>query len=323
MLAGFPKGLFMRIVSLLPSATEIICQLGLGDQLVGVTHECDYPPFVAQLPKVTRTLIPHDATSSEIDALVRERLTTDRALYTLDMSVLQRLAPDLIVTQALCDVCAVAESEVTAAACSLPGNPRVINLEPMSLQDVLNTLVTVGQAVGIQDRAEVVVRDLKQRIDGVRIRSSQLTQRTRMILLEWLDPPFSSGHWSPELAQLAGGDEILGLAGRPSRTLDWDEVIQAAPDVLFIACCGFSMERTLQDLPGLVARPGWKNLPAVKSGRVYVTDGNAYFSRPGPRLVDGMEILAHALHPDLHPLPPGLAAARQLTARELTDGIAE
>ena len=313
----------MRVVSLLPSATEIICQLGLRNQLVGVTHECDYPPFVAQLPKVTRTLIPHDATSGEIDALVRERLKTDRTLYTLDMPVLEQLAPDLIVTQALCDVCAVAESEVTAAACSLPGSPKVINLEPMSLQEVLKTLITVGQATGMQDQAAGAVADLQARIDAVRVRSAQLQKRTKMILLEWLDPPFSSGHWSPELTELAGGEELIGVAGQPSRTLDWDEVLRAAPDVLLIACCGFSMERTLQDLPGLVARPGWKNLPAVKSGRVYVTDGNAYFSRPGPRLVDGMEILAHALHPELHPLPPGLTAARQLTARELHDGIAE
>ena len=302
----------MRIVSLLPSATEIVCSLGLSDQLVGVTHECDYPAFVADLPRVTRTLIPHDASSREIDVLVRERLKTQRALYSLDMPTLERLAPDLIVTQALCDVCAVAEAEVTAAACSLPGRPRVINLEPMSLGDVFDTLLAVGRAAGVPDRAASVVEGLRRRVERVALRSALAASRPRVVLLEWLDPPFSCGHWSPELVELAGGDEAIGRAGSPSRTLGWREVLDARPDVVFIACCGFSLERTLSDLPGLDSRPGWADLPAVRSGRVFVTDGNAYFSRPGPRLVDSLEIMAHALHPDVHPLPPGLPAARRL-----------
>lgn len=312
----------MRIVSLLPSATEIVCDLGLGDDLVGVTHECDHPPFVAGLPKVTRTLIPHDAGSRDIDALVRERLKTQRALYTLDLPTLERLAPDLIVTQALCDVCAVAEAEVTAAACSLPGRPRVINLEPVSLEDVLDTLRAVGRAAGVADRGEAVVSDLRRRIDATAARTERVADRPRVVLLEWLDPPFSCGHWSPELVWLAGGDEVIGRAGRPSRTLAWEEVVAARPDVLVVACCGFSLERTLVDVPGLTARPGWADLPAVRAGRVYVTDGNAYFSRPGPRLVDSLEILAHALHPDVHPLPRGLPAARRLTPAELGAGEA-
>ncbi len=307
----------MRIVSLLPSSTEIICQLGLGDALVGVTHECDYPPFVTELPKVTRTLIPHDASSREIDELVRERLKTQRALYTLDLPTLERLRPDLIVTQALCDVCAVAEAEVTAAACSLPGRPRVINLEPTSLDEVLTTLRMVADAAGVSDRANAVIGALQQRIDSVAARSMRVTERPRVVVLEWLDPPFSCGHWTPELVQFAGGDEVIGRAGQPSRTLTWDEVIAAQPDVLFVACCGFSLERTLVDLPGRCSRPGWANLPAVKTEQVYVTDGNAYFSRPGPRLVDSLEIIAHALHPDLHPLPSGLPPARRLTRAEL------
>ncbi len=312
----------MRIVSLLPSATEIVCQLGLGNDLVGVTHECDFPAFVAGLPKVTRTLIPHDASNRDIDALVRERLQTERALYTLDLPTLERLRPDLIVTQALCDVCAVAEAEVTAAACSLPGRPRVINLEPISLEDVLDTLRAVGRAAGVAGRGEVVVADLRRRTDAVAARSARVADRPRVVLLEWLDPPFSCGHWSPELVRLAGGDEAIGRAGRPSRTLPWEEILAARPDVLFVACCGFDLNRTLADVPSLAARPGWADLPAVRSGRVYVTDGNAYFSRPGPRLVDGLEILAHALRPDVHPLPPGLPAARQLTPAELGAGEA-
>ncbi len=312
----------MRIVSLLPSASEIVCELGLGEQLVGVTHECDHPPFVAHLPKVTRTLIPHDATSRQIDALVRERLQTQKALYTLDLPTLERLRPDLIVTQALCDVCAVAEAEVTAAACSLPGRPKVVNLEPTSVQDVLDTLHAVARTAGVPERAETVVGDLRRRIDVVSARSQRVADRPRVVLLEWLDPPFSCGHWSPELVRLAGGDEVIGRPGLPSRTLSWKEVAAASPEVLVIACCGFDLTRTLADLPGLLNRPGWADLPAVRARRVYVTDGNAYFSRPGPRLVDSLEILAHALHPDVHPLPPRRPAARRLTPGELLVGEA-
>jgi iron complex transport system substrate-binding protein len=272
---------------------------------------------VAELPKVTQTLIPHDATSAAIDSLVRERLKTQRALYTLDLPTLERLAPDLIVTQALCDVCAVAEAEVTAAACALPGRPRVVNLEPMSLDEVLDTLSLVARAAGVANRAAGVVRELRQRIDSVASRSARLQERPRVVALEWLDPPFSCGHWTPELVRLAGGDERIGEPGRPSRTLRWEEVVAAAPDILFVACCGFSLERTLVDLPVLRSRTGWTDLPAVRGGHVYVTDGNSYFSRPGPRLVDSLEILAHALHPQLHPLPAGLPAARRLTREEL------
>jgi iron complex transport system substrate-binding protein len=272
------------------------------------------------LPKVTRTLIPHDAARHEIDALVRERLKTRRALYTLDLPTLERLAPDLIVTQALCDVCAVAEAEVTAAACALPGRPRVVNLEPVSLDGVLDTLPVVARAAGVPGRGAAVLGGLRRRIDAVAARSAGLSDRPRVVLLEWLDPPFSSGHWSPELVGLAGGEEVLGRPGRPSRTLGWDEVVAARPEALVVACCGFSLDRALVDLPTLLARPGWSDLPAVRAGRVYFTDGNAYFSRPGPRLVDSLEIVAHALHPAVHPLPPGLPPARRLTPGELVPG---
>lgn len=302
----------MRIVSLLPSATEIVCELGLREQLVGVTHECDYPPFVRTLPKVTRTLIPTDASSREIDALVRERLKTDRALYRLDMPTLERLQPDLIVTQALCDVCAVAEEEVRKAACALACAPTVINLEPTRLADLFTSLRTVGRAAGVPDRADAVVDRLAARVEAVERRTAQLETRTRVVLLEWIDPPFCAGHWSPELVRLAGGCEVLGREGRPSKTTAWEEIVGADPDILFIACCGFDAERTRQDLPILTARPGFSRLSCSHSGRVYWVDGSAYFNRPGPRLVDSLEILAHALHPEVHPLPEGLPAAERL-----------
>ncbi len=302
----------MRIVSLLPSATEIICAIGLREHLVGVTHECDYPVGVADLPKVTKTLIPHDAPSGEIDQLVREQLKTGQALYSLDLPVLESLRPDLIVTQALCDVCAVAESEVQSAACSLPGNPRVINLEPTRLSEVLECIRQVGEAAGCLSATEDCVADLQRRVDAVAVRTAKIEDRPSVILLEWIDPPFCAGHWSPELVALAGGREAIGVAGARSVTIDWDEIVAADPEVLMIACCGFDVRRTMQDLPILISKPNWQSLTCVKTNRVFIVDGSAYFSRPGPRLVDSLEILANALHPHAHPLPDGLPAPARM-----------
>jgi iron complex transport system substrate-binding protein len=304
----------LRIVSLLPSATEIVCTLGLEDRLVGVTHECDYPAFVRRLPSITRTLIPAEASSAEIDRLVREQLRTKQALYTLDLPALERLRPHLIVTQALCDVCAVAENEVEAAACSLPGHPRVINLEPQTLAQVFDAIRQVAEAAGAVRNGEEAVSALTARVKTVAARSAGLGQRPHVALLEWLDPPFSCGHWSPELVRLAGGVEGLGREGERSRTLSWDEVAAWQPEVVFIACCGFGVERTLEDVATLQSVAAWRDLPAVRSGRVYVADGAQYFNRPGPRLVDSLEILAHALHPEVHPLPAGLPPPVRVSA---------
>lgn len=268
----------MRIVSLLPSATEIVCCLGLRDQLVGVTHECDFPLGVESLPKVTRTVIPHDATSGEIDAWVRERLKTDKALYSLDMETLERLEPELIVTQALCDVCAVAEHEVNDAACRLPGSPRVINLEPTCLAEVFDCIMAVGKAVGIEDRTREVVTDLQVRVDAIIQRGRALSHQPSVILLEWIDPPFSAGHWSPELVAMAGGREAVGVAGARSKTVPWEKITRADPEVMVIACCGFNVERTKQDLPILESYPGWSSLRCVRNNRVHIVDGSAFFS---------------------------------------------
>lgn len=287
----------MRIVSLLPSATEIVCALGLGDQLVGVTHECDYPPAVRSLPKVTHTLIPTDAASCDIDEMVRAQLNTERTLYKLDLPALERLQPDLIVTQTLCDVCAVAESDVAAAVCRLPGRPTVINLEPTRLEDVFESMHTVGAAAGIGNRAKEAVTELRARVAAVAGRAQRLAHRPRVVLLEWIDPPFSSGHWSPELVELAGGREMIGRAGDRSRRVEWEEVVRADPEVLVVACCGFDAARTMQDLPILRSYSGYEGLSCVRAGRVHVVDGNAYFSRPGPRLVESVEILAELIHP--------------------------
>ncbi len=313
----------MRIVSLLPAATEIVCALGLEEQLVGVSHECDHPRAVRDLPKVTRSLIPVSAPSGEIDRLVRERLNTQSALYSLDLAVLQELRPDLIVTQALCDVCAVAQDEVQAAACALPHAPRVVNLEPQTLGEVLDAVRHIAVVTGTQPRGDEVVRELQARVDAVAERSERIATKPRVALIEWLDPPFSCGHWNPELVRLAGGIEGLGREGERSRTVAWDEVVAWQPEVVVLACCGLDAERTLGELPLLQTVAGWHDMPAARSGRVYVTDGSQYFSRPGPRLVDSLEILAHALHPDVHPLPNALPAAlcvdTALTSGRATD----
>jgi iron complex transport system substrate-binding protein len=291
-------GIAQRIVSLLPSATEIICALGLRDRLVGVSHECDWPADVGTLPAVTRSRIPEGLASSAIDGLVRERLATERALYHLDLPLLEGLAPDLLVTQALCDVCAVAADEVEAAACSLPGAPRVLNLEPMSLADVFATLRLVGDAAGVTATATRVVAGLEARIDRL-CRLVQGLPAPRVAFLEWVDPPFNGGHWTPELIRLAGGIDVFGAVGKPSRTRPLTEIAGLAPDVIVIACCGFGVGRAARDLPALAACREWQALPAVRTGRVYLADGNHFFNRPGPRLVDSLEILARALHPGL------------------------
>jgi iron complex transport system substrate-binding protein len=253
---------------------------------------------------------------SHIDALVRERLRTRQALYSLDLPALERLQPELIVTQALCDVCAVAEEEVAAAACRLPGHPRVVNLEPTRLVEVFECLRLVGDAVGVPGRAREAIARLQARVEAVENRMRGISARPRVVLLEWIDPPFCSGHWSPELVRLAGGREVIGREAEPSRTIAWNEIVQADPEVLVIACCGWDVERSRQDLPILATYPGFGDLACVRSGHVYLLDGNAYFSRPGPRLVDSLEILAHILHPRVHPLPRGLPAAQRATAEE-------
>ena len=305
----------MRIVSLLPSATEIVCALGVGSRLVGVTHECDYPPSVGRLPKVTRALIPADATSRVLDRYVSEQFRTTRALYALDLPLLKDVRPDVIVTQSLCDVCAVSPKEVQAALAQLSGNPCVVRLEPQSLEGLYESIRQVASVVGVS--AEETICGLKARVEAVAAKSAAPAARPRVALLEWLDPPFSCGHWNPELVRIAGGLEGLGKEGFPSRRLRWQEVFAWRPEIIVMACCGFNVDRALQDLASVRWIEGWQELPAVRSGLVYLADGSQYFNRPGPRLVDSLELLAHAFHPELHPVPDGLSALRRLTRVDL------
>jgi iron complex transport system substrate-binding protein len=303
----------MRIVTLLPSATEIVCRLGLREQLVGVTHECDFPESVLGLPKVTRTLIPSGASSAQIDEMVRRRARERMALYELDEAMVSALRPDLIVTQALCDVCAVDETEVRRAAGAMEWGPRIVNLEPMSLGGMFDSLRDVGVAANVPDQAETAIAEMKQRVSAVVERGRGISKRPSVVFLEWLNPLFCGGHWNPELIDLAGGVELIGKSGERSRRIEWPALQAADPDVLFIACCGFSEARTRADLESLRDKAQWNGLKAVRIGRVYVADGSAYFSRPGPRLVESLEILANALHPQIHP-EPGHAVADSLPA---------
>ncbi|HBE68869.1 MAG TPA: cobalamin-binding protein [Planctomycetaceae bacterium] len=241
--------------------------------------------------------------------MVREQARSGASLYSLKEETLHALKPDLIVTQAVCNVCAVSDADVTRAVKQMPGAPQVLNLEPNNLAEVFDSLELVGKAAGAESRASEVVEQLRSRVARVRNQTSSLAQLKSVVFLEWIDPPFCAGHWTPELIRFAGGKECLGESGSRSRTITWRDIIQADPDALVLACCGFDVPRTLLELPSLENRPEFQTLRCVRNGAVYVIDGNAYFNRPGPRLVDGLEVLANALHESVHPLPAHLEPA--------------
>lgn len=304
----------MRVVSLLPSATEILHFVGAGGDLVGITHECDYPKGVEKLPKLTATSIdPHSMTSAEIDAAIGEHLTDTGSIYSLDTKLLEELKPDLVLTQGLCDVCAVSLNIVEQAVSVLPKTLRVLSMNPMSLGEVLDVTVEVGDAVGRGAEAREKVAALKRRLAYIEETVAKLS-RPRVGCIEWLDPPFSAGHWVPEMVRLAGGKEIFAREGEPSGRLSWEEVFEAAPEVLVLMPCGFDVVRAAEEARTLPEHPGWSDLPAVKNGRVWAVDANSYFSRPAPRLVEGVEMLARILHPGVFPDVPEPADAVRLTA---------
>ncbi len=288
----------VRTVSMLPAATEIVGALGLMDQLVAVSHECDFPAEANNRPRVTHCEIyGQGLPSAEIDRWVSERLRAGGSLYTINEQLLGGLAPQLILTQKLCDVCAPAYGSVAALAAALPSRPRVLNLEPRCLADVLNNVREVAAAMGHPERVDGVVSELEQRIAGVVNRVASLTRPT-VFVVEWCEPIFNAGHWTPELVRLAGGTPVLAAEGRDSVRVAWEELRAADPEVVVVACCGHTVERTRRDVPTLESLPGWSDLRAVRDRRVYLADGSAYFSRPGPRVVDTLELLAAVLHPD-------------------------
>lgn len=286
----------MRIVSLLPGATEIVAALGLEDRLVGVSHVCDHPASVRDLPSVTSTTVPADASSGEIDRQVKESVAGAQPPYRLDHDLLERLEPDLVITQGICDVCAVGESLARACLSSLSTSPTVISLHPHRFDDVLEDVLSLGSALGKAERAASFVARCRARVRAVEERVAD-REPVDVVVLEWTDPLFSAGHWTPDLVRMAGGRELLAEPGSRSRELEWGDVLAADPEALVLACCGQDVPRSLEDLTALRRRTGYDDLRAVRTGRVFVGDGGAHFSRPGPRLVDGVETLADWLHP--------------------------
>lgn len=299
-----------RIASLLPSATEIVCALGLEEALVGVTHECDYPPTVATKPRLTSSRISHETMSSaEIDHAVRSQLDGHGSIYDLDEELLRELAPDLILTQELCDVCAVSYQTVSRAARLLDAEVRVVSLEPNTVEDIFDTIRTVGQLTGRAREAERVVSHLAARLDALSARTIGAT-RPRTLLLEWLEPPFAPGHWVPEQIRFAGGDPSFGFMGAPSRTTTAEEIRAYDPEVIVLIPCGYYIVDIFRALEKAALPEGWMDLTAVRRGQVWAVDATAYFSRPGPRVVRGAEILARILHPDRFGPPDEREAVR-------------
>ena len=296
----------MRIVSLVPSATEMLFSLGLGPDLIAVTHECDYPPAARELPKVTRDVLPAGLSAAEIDAAVRERTLAGESIYELDADALHDLRPDLVVTQALCSVCAVSYDDVRAIAQEIDPQPQVISLDPHTVGEVLGDARTLAQATNCKDAAAELVRNMATRIDRVRL-AVRGARRPRVAALEWLDPPFAAGHWTPQLIEFAGGEDALGFAGEPSERCTWEQVAAAQPDIVVVMPCGYDAEIAHRE-----AEMHRDQLAALGAGEVVAVDAAAYFSRPGPRIVDGLELLASIIHPELVPEAPGQALTVEL-----------
>jgi iron complex transport system substrate-binding protein len=295
-------GIVHRIVSLLPAATEIAAALGLTDQVVGVSHECDFPDEANQHPRITHCPV-HNAslTSRDVDEWVRGALQQNGSIYTIDEPLLRKLQPDVILTQKLCDVCAVGYGTVAKLAQTLPGPPRVVNLEPTSLADIFDDIRRVADACDVRERAEKLIEDLSKRVENVGRRSAKIPDRRRCFLMEWVDPPFCSGHWGPELVEIAGGHDPLGRKHQPSAQIDWHEVLNACPEVIVLALCGYDVARARRDYELLRQFPGLNSIPAAQTGEIHVVNASAYFARPGPRIVDSLEILAGILHPSEFP----------------------
>ena len=297
----------MRIVSLVPHATELLFALGLDEEVVGVTHECDYPPAALERRRITRDVLPGGLTAAEIDAAVHERTLRGEAIYELDRSALAELEPDLIVTQALCPVCAVSYDEVADLAGDLPSEPRVIALDPKTLGETLADVGPLAEATARGEEGAELVREAADRIDRVRMTVGQApARRPRVAALEWLDPVYVAGHWTPQMIELAGGEDVLGRPGEPSERVPWEQVAAALPEIVVVMPCGYDAPRARTEAELYAAQ-----LAQLRAERIVAVDASAYFSRPGPRLIDGLELLAQILHPESAPRAP--AQARALT----------
>jgi iron complex transport system substrate-binding protein len=287
-----------RIVSFLPSATEMACALGLGDRLMGITHECDYPPEVSRKPIVVRSVLPIETMSqAEIDVAVSDRLKRGLSLYQVDEPAIREIAPDLILTQDLCQVCAPSGNEVSQLLKELPNKPRILWQTPKTIGEIFDAMRELGEATGRAAEAEVFVRNGRARLDAIAAATHDLANRPRVFCMEWTDPIYCCGHWVPEMVRIAGGRDDLAREGADSVRVSWDDIRRWAPEVVIIMPCGLDVEKTVAESDRLSAYEGWRELPAVRSGRVYAVDANSYFARPGPRVVEGTELLAHLIHP--------------------------
>jgi iron complex transport system substrate-binding protein len=288
----------MRVVSLIASATEMVCALGQGEELVARSHECDFPAWVKRLPAVTAPKFPVDGTSYEIDQRVKAIVAEGLAVYRVDPAALDALAPDVIITQSQCEVCAVSLRDVEAAVCQLVrSRPQIVTLEPNALGDVWRDLGRVAEALGVAERGRALTGELVARMDAIATRARAQAARPTVACIEWVDPLMAAGNWMPTLVEMAGGVSLFGEAGKHSPWMSFAELVARDPDVIAILPCGYDMARALVDVPLLTARAEWASLRAVRAGRVFVCDGNQYFNRPGPRLVESLEILAELLHP--------------------------
>jgi iron complex transport system substrate-binding protein len=292
--------MLQRIVSFLPSATEMAFDLGLGDQLLAVSHECDYPKAAQAKPIVVRPVLPVERmTQAEIDVQVTQRLRDGKSLYELDERAIRELAPDLILTQDLCQVCAASGNDATQLLASLPRKPKVLSMTPKSLEGIFASVLELGEATGTVGRARELIGAARARLERIAQRTRRAPRRARVFCMEWLDPPYCCGHWVPEMIDLAGGQDELARRGTDSVRIAWEQVQTYAPEVLVVMPCGYGIAKAAALAQGLRAYPGWQDLPAVRAGQAYVVDANSYFARPGLRVVDGTELLAHLLHPQL------------------------
>lgn len=289
-----------RIVSLIASATEIVCALGYESQLVGRSHECDFPPAVSRLPVCTEPKLNAEVTSAEIDSQVKRILIDALSVYHVDAEKLRALRPDVVITQSQCEVCAVSLKDVERALCTwMDSRPQIVSLEPNALADVWRDISRVAEALGEPARGDKLITRLQQRISAVSERASTLLQGPTVACIEWIEPLMAAGNWMPELVEMAGGVNLFGTAGKHSPWMTWEQLQEKDPEMIIVLPCGFDITRSRQEMPALTRRSGWTELRAVHGNSVYLTDGNQYFNRPGPRLADSLEILAEILHPEI------------------------
>ncbi|NIP37677.1 MAG: cobalamin-binding protein [Candidatus Dadabacteria bacterium] len=290
----------MRICSFLPSATEILYELGLGDAVTGVTHECDYPGDVKNKLRVIDSFLnPNELGSKEIDELVAKNKEEGKSTYIIELEKLKEASPDIIITQGLCEVCAVSGNEVIDAAKALGSMPEIISLEPKTVTEVLDSFITVGKATNTESEANELHGKLSSRLETVKQKLEIEDERPKVFALEWFVPPYVGGHWVPEMVELAGGEPILGKKAEPSFKVSWEDVLQCLPRYTIVMPCGYDIDKSLNEMDSLLSVEQWHKLPSTRKGHAYIVDANSYFSRPGPRIVTGIEILAHILHPEL------------------------